>query len=105
MKMHPHFSVFCVIAAPSPPFLMPSSPLPQLYIHDLSFLWIASLLIRVAYALPCLSYLLPPPHPPLQPSLYYPFIDSLSFFPTQHSIIYDTVMRKINRCRVIDTIH
>src|SRR6266436_1874759 len=42
---------------------------------------------------------------PLQPSLYYPFIDSLSFFPTQHSIIYDTVMSKINRCRVIDTIH
>src|SRR5260370_41798170 len=42
---------------------------------------------------------------PLQPSLYYPFIDSLSFFPTQHSIIYDTVMSKINRCMVIDTIH
>src|SRR6266436_4329067 len=36
---------------------MPSSPLPQLYIHDLSFLWIASLLILIAYALPCLSYL------------------------------------------------
>src|SRR5258708_15340052 len=35
---------------------------------------------------------LPSPQPPLQPSLYYPFIDSLSFFPTQHSIIYDTVM-------------
>src|SRR5260221_7718314 len=36
--------------------------------------------ILITYALPCLSYLLPPP---LQPSLYYPFIDSLSFFPTQ----------------------
>src|SRR6266436_5308587 len=60
-----------------------------------AFLWIASLLILIGYALACLSYLLPPP---LQPSLYYPFIDS-HFFPLsygQHSIIYDTVMSEVN---------
>src|SRR5258708_23589237 len=52
------------LSFPSPPSVFPTDCHP----------------ILIAYALPCLSYLLPPP---LQPSLYYPFIDSLSFFPTQ----------------------
>src|SRR5258707_12669271 len=66
---------------PPPPFLMPSSPssfsppfpllsfpftppsLPSPFLSlplPLSFLLIASLLILIAYALPCLSYLPPP---------------------------------------------
>src|SRR5260221_12867128 len=70
----PSFYWGIFLLPPFLPFPLPCPPLP------LSFLWIASLLILIACALPCLSYLLPPP---LQPSLYYPFIDSLSFFPTQ----------------------
>src|SRR5258708_31617932 len=81
MKLQPHLPVQCDCSPPFPhpflPFLMPPSfpspfllpplpssppslPSPCLALPlPLSFLWIASLLI--AYALPCLSYLLPPP--------------------------------------------
>src|SRR5260221_4231641 len=42
------------------PFTPPSLPCPFLALPlPLSFLWIASLLILIAYALPCLSYLPP----------------------------------------------
>src|SRR5260221_7737099 len=85
-----HTRQFSVTAALPPPFLFPPLPsfppsLPSPFLAlplPLSFLWIASLLILIAYALPCLSYLLPPPHPLTALSIY-PFIDSLSFFPTQ----------------------
>src|SRR5258708_11390489 len=66
-----HTCQFSVIAALPPPFLLPplpSSPpsLPSPFLAlplPLSFLWIASPLILIAYALPCLSYLPPPPLP------------------------------------------
>src|SRR6266446_3052205 len=51
MKLQPHLPVQCD-CSPPPPFL--ALPLP------LSFLWIASLLILIAYALPS-SYLPPSP--------------------------------------------
>src|SRR5260221_469284 len=45
------------------PFTPPSLPSPFLALPlPLSFLWIASLLILIAYALPCLSYLPPSSH-------------------------------------------
>src|SRR5260370_19061276 len=77
--LQPHLPVQCD-CSPSPSFpspllsfYPPFLPLPL----PLSFLWIASLLILIAYALACLSYLLPPP---FQPSLSYPFFAFL-FFP------------------------
>src|SRR5258705_9102871 len=62
-----HTCQFSVIAALMPPFPLPplpsfppSLPCPFLALPlPLSFLWIASLLILIAYALPCLSYLPP----------------------------------------------
>src|SRR5260221_8941806 len=45
------------------PFTPPSLSFSFLYLPlPLSFLWIASLLILIAYALPCLSYLPPSSH-------------------------------------------
>src|SRR5258706_15637043 len=75
MKLQPHLP-----APPFPhaflPFLMPSFPSPLLsfYFTPPSFL----------SPFPCTSLfiILSPSHPLLQPSLYCPFIDSLSFFPT-----------------------
>src|SRR6266478_10078917 len=74
-----HTCQFSVIAALPPPFLLPplpssppSLPCPFLALPlPLSFLWIASLLILIAYALPCLSYLLPPP---ILSYLFLPYI-------------------------------
>src|SRR5260370_39887070 len=94
MELQPHLPAQCDCSPPplssclpplphapllslSSPFLLPplpSSPpsLPSPFLAlplPLSFLWIASLLI--AYALPCLSYLLPPP---ILSFLFFPFI-------------------------------
>src|SRR6266446_3459246 len=113
---------------PSPPFLMPSSPsscsppfpllsfpftppsLPSPFLAlplPLSFLWISSLLILIAYALPCLSFLLPPPHLPLQPSLYTLSLTHFHFSPLsygQHSIIH-LLLSKNNETPVFWILH
>src|SRR5258708_35839837 len=68
-----------VPSAPSPPsplLSLPSSPpsLPCPFLAlplPLSFLWIASLLILIAYALPCLSYL----PPPILSYLFLPYLE------------------------------
>src|SRR5258708_134456 len=51
--------------SPFPSLPFPCTPLP------LSFLWIASLLILIAYALPCLSYL----PPPILSYLFLPYLE------------------------------